>query len=274
VSSKRGRERRWCAIAHGRALSVSLAVALAAGALLGDPASAAARSVTPACDRIAHVGDSLTVQMQHLLPGGYARHGWDDVIVDAYGGRGVSRQMYADVTGLDVVRHIVAGGFSGCWVIALGTNDTAHVGDDGAPPEVQHQRRREIIASMMTLIGDAPVMWVDVFLVAADDAYSAAAAADWNLALVEEQQRHQRMAVFAWAPIAAAHPSWMAGDRIHDSRLGSIARARLVTDAAAARFATARDDTGAEVASLAPPLAGAATSAVAVTAPRAWLARR
>jgi hypothetical protein len=144
---------------------------------------------------------------------------------------------------------------------------------------------------MMDLIGPAPVLWVDVYLVADDDAYSAAAAADWNLALAEEQQRYDNMHVFDWAPVAARHPSWMSHDRIHDTVLGSVGRARLVTDAAAAAFATGDaagaapdtttdvpigvDDAGAVVASLAPvPPPGAAGGSAPASAPRACVHRR
>ena len=51
------------------------------------------------------------------------RHTW----IDASGGRSMVEEMPGQVNGYDTARTMVSDGFRGCWVIALGTNDTANV---------------------------------------------------------------------------------------------------------------------------------------------------
>ena len=58
--------------------------------------------------------------------------------------------------GEEVARKVRRNGFEGCWVVALGTNDAANVAVGSA------YGYSERIDRMMAIIGDDPVLWVDV----------------------------------------------------------------------------------------------------------------
>jgi len=55
-----------------------------------------------------------------------------------------------------VAEQLIRQGYRGCWVLALGTNDTADVAV-GSTFSLAYR-----IKEMMSLIGNEPVMWVNV----------------------------------------------------------------------------------------------------------------
>lgn len=183
------------------------------------------------CDSLAHVGDSLTWQAKVALGQQYVRRGWVDVRVDAKGGRGIASFMYDDMTGLEAVQRIKATGFDGCWVMALGTNDTANADTLSPDPRAQHQWRLGLIRSMMDELDGAPVVWVNTHLPDPDIEYSSHDAAAWNAALQEVQPEYPNMQIFDWDAIARDHPEWTKPDRVHDTPEGSAQRAQIVSRA-------------------------------------------
>lgn len=183
------------------------------------------------CESLAHVGDSLTWQAKAGLGQQYARRGWTDVQIDAKGGRGIASFMYDDITGLDAVRKIKAAGFDGCWVMALGTNDTANTDFLTDTPEAQHAWRIGLIRSMMVELDGAPVVWINTHLPADDIEYSAADAAAWNAALREVSVDYPNMQIFDWDAVAREHPEWTRADMVHDTPEGSAKRAEIVARA-------------------------------------------
>ena len=183
------------------------------------------------CNGIAHVGDSLTWAATAQFAEQYARRGWTDVRIDARGGRGIATFMYIDVTGIEAVRRIKATGFDGCWVMALGTNDTANTDYWVAAPDEQHAWRVNLIRSMMIELDGAPVVWVNTHLTEPDIDYSAADAKAWNAALREVAFAYPNMMIFDWDAVAADHPEWTKDDHVHDTPEGSTERARIVARA-------------------------------------------
>lgn len=183
------------------------------------------------CRSIAHVGDSLTWAATAQFAEQYARRGWTDVRIDARGGRGIATFMYIDVTGIEAVRRIKASGFDGCWVMALGTNDTANTDYWVQAPDEQHAWRVNLIRSMMIELDGAPVVWVNTHLSEPDIDYSAADAKAWNAALREVAFAYPNMKVFDWDSVAKDHPEWTVDDHVHDTPLGSAERARIVARA-------------------------------------------
>jgi hypothetical protein len=183
------------------------------------------------CESLAHVGDSLTWQAEVGLGQQYARRGWNDVRIDAKGGRGIASFMFDDMTGLDAVRRIKATGFDGCWVMALGTNDTANTDFLVHAPEQQHQWRIGLIRSMMDELDGAQVVWVNTHLIKPDIEYSSHDAAAWNAALREVAGAYTNMQIFDWNAIANDHPEWTRGDWVHDTPEGSAQRAEIVSRA-------------------------------------------
>ncbi|MFM2076213.1 MAG: hypothetical protein RJA49_103 [Actinomycetota bacterium] len=183
------------------------------------------------CDSLAHVGDSLTWQAKVGLGQQYVRRGWRDVRIDAKGGRGIASFMYDDMTGLDAVRRIKAGGFHGCWVMALGTNDTANTDVFAHTPAEQHLWRVGLIKAMMEELNGAQVVWVNTHLIAPDIAYSSQDAAAWNAALREVSTAYPNMQIFDWDTAAKDHPEWTRDDMVHDTPEGSAQRAEIVSRA-------------------------------------------
>ena len=119
-------------------------------------------------------------------------------------------------------------GYDGCWVLALGTNDTAdvYVGSNVG--------RLARIERMMSAIGKQPVMWVNVKSLLDSGAYSEQNMQLWNDALLDACRRYPNMRVFDWASVV--QDSWFIDDGIHYNSPGYAARSRLVAQALAHAF--------------------------------------
>src|SRR5262249_56263075 len=89
---------------------------------------------------------------------------------------GVCARGYANA--YTVAHQLVQDGYRGCWVLALGTNDTADV----AIGSVVSRPAR--IRQMMSLIGSQPVMWVNVKSLVATGPYSEPRMLAVNTALI------------------------------------------------------------------------------------------
>ena len=88
------------------------------------------------CSTVGHIGDSTSVGMvspdylpdpAQRLAAQYADVGVRHLWVDASGGRSIVEMLPGQVNGYNVARTWINEGFHGCWVFALGTNDTANV---------------------------------------------------------------------------------------------------------------------------------------------------
>src|SRR5215470_874132 len=126
------------------------------------PASGQLRT---SCRAVAHIGDSTSdglVSPAYLPKPGeriaarYEDVGARSVVTDISGARSVVEVLPGQINGYDAARNIIKKGFKGCWVIALGTNDTADVAagsNVGLPARIDQ---------MMKATGGEPVMWVNV----------------------------------------------------------------------------------------------------------------
>ena len=112
-----------------------------------------------------HIGDSLSVGLvsdAHLpddeaqIDAQYRRVGVGDVRLEISGARSVVEHLDGQLGGEEVARKVRRNGFEGCWVVALGTNDAANVAVGSA------SGYSDRIDRMMAIIGDDPVVWVDV----------------------------------------------------------------------------------------------------------------
>src|SRR5215212_8015846 len=121
---------------------------------------------TSSCKAVAYIGDSTSEGMvlpSYLPKAGqrlgaqYARVGATEQYFEISGARSIVETLNAQqANGYTLARRFKAQGYEGCWVIALGTNDTADVYVGSA---VGLEAR---IGRMMRVIGDQPVMWVTV----------------------------------------------------------------------------------------------------------------
>jgi peptidoglycan/LPS O-acetylase OafA/YrhL/lysophospholipase L1-like esterase len=210
----------------------------------GTPAAGLARGTQPgtsglrtSCRAVVHIGDSTSeglVSPGYLpkpaqrIAAQYQDVGVQTVRTDIVGARSVIETLPGTVNGLDAARTIVSGGYRGCWVIALGTNDTADVAIGSA------SSRMARIQQMMAVAHGQPVMWVDVISLLAGGPYAEANMQQWNAALRQACPRYRNMRVFDWASLA--QPTWFISDGIHYTSAGYAIRGRQIAQGLAKAF--------------------------------------
>jgi hypothetical protein len=127
-----------------------------------------------------------------------------------------------------VARGVIDNGYDGCWVLALGTNDTA---DIYVGSSVALSTR---IDRMMSVIGNQPVLWVNVKSLVGSGPYAETNMEQWNSALEDACSKYSNMRIFDWA--SAVKDAWYIPDGIHYTSPGYEARARLIARALAQAF--------------------------------------
>ena len=190
-----------------------------------------------ACRAVVHIGDSTSdglISPDYLpdprqrLAAQYARMGVTTVYQEISGGRSIVETLGGQANAYTVAQRLVRDGYRGCWVLALGTNDTADV-YVGSPVS-----RVTRIQQMMSVIGSQPVMWVNVKSLLASGPYAESDMVSWDSALMRVCARYPNMRVYDWA--AAAEENWFIADGIHYTSAGYAARADLIARALAAAF--------------------------------------
>jgi len=199
--------------------------------------SRASGPVRTTCRAVVHIGDSTSdglISPDYLpnrrerIGGQYAQVGVTTFIPEISGARSIVETYDGQPNGYTVAQQLTEQGYHGCWVLALGTNDTADVAV-GSQIGLAARIRR-----MMSLIGDQPVMWVNVISLLASGPYAESNMLLWNRALIQSCTRYPNMRVYDWA--AAAKSSWFISDGIHYTSAGYAARAYLIARALAAAF--------------------------------------
>ncbi len=204
------------------------------------PASAGGGPSGPprtSCRAVAHLGDSTSeglVSSDYLpdpakrIPQRYEDVGVQTVRTDISGARSVVEVLPGQVNGYDAARAMVAAGFKGCWVIALGTNDTADV---AVGSQVGLMTR---IGRMMSVANGEPVMWVNLKSLLVSGPYAESNMLRWDNTLLRACARYPNMRIFDWASVVKN--KWFIADGIHFTSPGYAARARLIANALAAAF--------------------------------------
>jgi lysophospholipase L1-like esterase len=162
------------------------------------------------------------------IPAQYRRVGVTRFIPRVSGARSIVETWHGIPNGYTVARWLVRHGYQGCWVIALGTNDTADV---AVGSNVGLTAR---ITQMMSLLGPAPVLWVNVKTLLTSGPWAEANMVKWNNALLAACSRYPDMRVYDWA--GAARKNWFISDGIHYTAAGYVMRARLIADGLAEAF--------------------------------------
>jgi hypothetical protein len=209
------------------------------------PARAAAAGPGTSCRSVAHIGDSTSVGLvspldlpdpAQRLAAQYAgvgvRHAW----IDASGGRSMVEEMPGQVNGYDTARSMVSQGFRGCWVVALGTNDTANVSVGSGVGRMAR------IQELMSVAHGAPVMWVNVKTLDSSGPWSEANMQLWNDTLLQACHQYPNLRIFDWA--SATQDGWFISDGIHYTPAGYAARAHLIAGALARAFPRSGSSTG------------------------------
>jgi hypothetical protein len=158
----------------------------------------------------------------------YARVGATQQHFEISGARSIVETYEGQPNGYEVAQRFIRAGYRGCWVLALGTNDAAdvYVGSNVG--------RAARIQRMMSLIGDQPVMWVNVKSLLSSGPYAEQNMRLWDQALLQACPRYPNMRVFDWASMAKS--AWFIEDGIHYNSHGYAARSRLIAQALAHAF--------------------------------------
>ena len=189
------------------------------------------------CRAVAHIGDSTSeglVSPDYLpnpaqrIPQRYEDVGVQSVRTDISGARSVVEVLPGQVNGYDAARAMVREGFRGCWVIALGTDDTADVAAGSQVGLMTRVRR------MMSVANGEPVMWVNVKSLLVSGPYAESNMLAWDRTLLRACARYPNLRVFDWAAVAKV--KWFISDGIHYTSAGYAARAKMIADALARAF--------------------------------------
>jgi peptidoglycan/LPS O-acetylase OafA/YrhL len=189
------------------------------------------------CTSVVHIGDSTSEGLisadyepnpANRIPARYADVGIKHSIMKIVGATSVVESLPGTPNAYDMANQVKQGGYNGCWVLALGTNDTAdvYVGSNVS--------RLARIQKMMSVIGNQPVMWVEVTSLLSSGPYSEQNMELWNQALQQAQSQYPNMRIYDWP--AVAQKSWFINDGIHYTTIGYAHRATAIADALAEAF--------------------------------------
>jgi hypothetical protein len=224
----------------GTAAAGSTAQATAKNVPVGPAAIVPALPTPPphtSCTSVVHIGDSTSEGLispdyepnpANRIPARYADVGVKQSIMKIVGATSVVESLPGTPNAYDMASKVKQDGFHGCWVLALGTNDTADVYVGSNVNRVQR------VQKMMSLIGDQPVMWVEVSSLLSNGPYSEQNMRLWNQAVRQVQPQYPNMHIYNWP--AVAQRSWFINDGIHYTSNGYAHRATAIADALAEAF--------------------------------------
>jgi peptidoglycan/LPS O-acetylase OafA/YrhL len=194
--------------------------------------SPAAAPTTTACTSVVHIGDSTSEGMvspdflpdpSQRLDAQYARVGVTASHIEISGGTSVLETISpSDPNAREIAQQLVSSGYKGCWVIALGTNDTADV----YVGSVLNRAGR--VDQMMSVIGSQPTLWLTSKTLRTSGPYSEANMQLWNQALLDACAKYPNMRIFDWASVV--QNPWFESDQIHFTSTGYAERAQLLAN--------------------------------------------
>jgi hypothetical protein len=169
----------------------------------------------------------LRVRAQLHLVG--VRH----VHLEVSGARSIVETFDGIPNGATVAQSYVDHGYHGCWILALGTNDSA---DLNAGSNVGLKER---IHEMMHIIGNQPVMWINVLTIdGSPEYYEESGMQHWDQDLIAACRRYPSMRVMNWA--ALAKHQWFIPDGVHYTTAGYERRTKLIAQALVTAFPRGR----------------------------------
>jgi peptidoglycan/LPS O-acetylase OafA/YrhL len=189
------------------------------------------------CTSVVHIGDSTSDGLfssdylpdkAQQIPAQYAAVGVKTTIDKVVGATSVVESLPGTPNAATMASQVLKTGYHGCWVIALGTNDTADV---SVGSEVSRAQR---IKTMMALIGSQPVMWVEVKSILSSGPYSESNMELWDQALQQALPNYPNMRLYNWP--AVVQTSWFISDGIHYTSDGYAHRGKMIAEALAEAF--------------------------------------
>ena len=195
-------------------------------------------STKSSCKAVVHIGDSTSEGLDdseylpnelERIPNRYAEVGVKETHMEVQGARSIEERFEGEPNAQEVAAAWKAEGYKGCWVLALGTNEAADVAAGSTIG------LRERIDKMMAIIGDEPVLWVNVrSLVPPGDPYSKEGMVEWDEELERACATYPNMRIYDWA--SDVKNEWFIEDGIHFTSPGYAARAQLIAQALAHAF--------------------------------------
>jgi peptidoglycan/LPS O-acetylase OafA/YrhL len=204
-----------------------------------------AAATRTSCRAVVYIGDSTSVGMvspgylpdpSQRLDAQLARVGATSQYIQISGARSIVETLSGQANAEEVARQLATQGFRGCWVFALGTNDTANIyagSTVGRMPRIER---------MMSVAGDQPVLWVNLKSLLASGPYSEANMQLWDRTLLQACAGHQNMRVFDWASVVK--DGWFISDGVHFTSLGYAQRARRISDSLVHAFPASGRESG------------------------------
>ena len=193
-------------------------------------------STTTSCTEVVHIGDSTStgligkkyLKTPDAMPAQYTRVGATTQHYEIAGGRSINEGYQSARPAKRSAETWKKNGFTGCWVLALGTMDAAAV-SKGIKPGI-----RARIKMMMDIVGNDPVMWVNLKGRRSGGPWGARSLANWNKALLETCEDFPNMRIYDWA--SDVKKTWYISDGIHQNSEGYKYRAQFIADALAQAF--------------------------------------
>ena len=186
------------------------------------------------CRSVVHVGDSTSVglasaaylpQARYRMAAQYLDVGIRRVHLDISGARSIVETYHGEPNAFQATQSRIEQGYDGCWVFAMGTNDTANQFVGGVVP------LDERIDRVMDEIQGQPAMWLTVRTLLSSGPWAEAEMRKWNDALLQACRKYPNMRVYDWA--SQVRDSWYISDGIHFTSQGYRERAHRIAQALA-----------------------------------------
>ncbi|MDQ6816953.1 MAG: acyltransferase [Actinomycetota bacterium] len=199
--------------------------------------SVAGAATRTSCKSVIYIGDSTSegqdsptyIQDPRLRqPAQLKAVGVRTVYIEISGARSIVEIFNGEPNAATVARSHISTGFKGCWMLAMGTNDSA---DFNVGSNVGLVAR---INKMMSIIGHQPVLWIDAISLLSSGPYAESGMQNWNQDLLAACDRYPNMRIFDWG--SHAKPSYFIPDGIHYYSPGYVARANQFARALAEAF--------------------------------------
>ncbi|MBU3691136.1 MAG: acyltransferase family protein [Solirubrobacterales bacterium] len=190
-----------------------------------------------ACAEVAYIGDSTSVGLlspdylprpEQRIDALLADKGIETQRIDIDGARSIVEKVEGQLNAEEAAQLIRDDGFDGCWILALGTNESANVAVGSTISE------KTRIDTMMDVAAGDPVLWVNVKSIVSGTPYDAANMEGWNRALLDACPSWPNMRIYDWYD--QVREDWFVTDGIHFTSEGYANRARMIADALAEAF--------------------------------------
>jgi hypothetical protein len=151
--------------------------------------------VKTSCRSVVHVGDSTSVglasaaylpEARYRMSAQYRDIGVRHVHLDISGARSIVETYHGEPNAFEATQRRIEARYDGCYVIAMGTNDTANQYVGGVVPLADR------IDRVMDELHGQPAMWLTVRTRLSSGPWAEAEMQKWNAALMQACRRYPR----------------------------------------------------------------------------------